>query len=328
MLFIAGFDSLLERSGETMAACRRPSTWKLYGRHRDAFTAFCRKHGKASLPAGVSTVLAFMQENLEDTNSVQNSIAISAAISAHHEKGGFVSPCLNKLIRNFVTGVKKTKSKPVVRKDPITKDILKRIVTHCLGTDLYAEVLTQPLPLWREAVFELMAFLGMARLDDLQHVRMAHVSMTASHMTIFCPHRKNDSLNRGHSLLLKITGGIFCPKRIFDLYLRRLSSSSIQYAGALLPSLSRGKMVVGKTATYTQIRSTQSLVLSALKLDPKVFGCHSGRRGSCKASKAAGRTDRQVQIAGGWSENSSTPEIYDDDHDHAAKFAVSDSLAL
>jgi hypothetical protein len=34
--------------------------------------------------------------------------------------------------------VKKTKSKPITRKSPMTKDILRQILRHCLSTDLYA----------------------------------------------------------------------------------------------------------------------------------------------------------------------------------------------
>jgi integrase len=281
-----------------------------------------------SLPAGVNTVLAYMQDNLERSKSVQNNVAISASISAFHEKAGLVSPCLNKQVRNFVMGVKKTKSKPVVRKAAMTKEILKQILRHCISTDLYSSAPTQPLSLWREAMFELCAFLGMARLDDLLHVKIADITFSESHMTIFCPTRKNDSLNRGHSLLFKITNEVFCPKRVFKLYLERLSSDTTRYAGPLLPFLKKEEIIAQKVATYPQMRNTQYSVLAALGLDPKLYGCHSSRRGSCKASKAAGRTEEQVRIAGGWSENSSTPQIYDDNHDHAAKFAVSESLAL
>jgi integrase len=312
-----------------MEACRRPSTLKLYARHWEAFTAFCGKHGKERLPAVVTTVLAYMQLNLEKSGSVQNNVAISAAISAFHEKSGFVSPCGNKLVRNFVTGVKKTMSKPITRKEPLTKEILMKILRHCASTDLYNVRPSQTLPLWREAIFEYFAFLGMARLDDLLHVEMADISFNGTHMTIFCKKRKNDSLNRGHSLLFKITGELFCPKRMLELYLLRLQAENGDrpYRGFLLPFLKKGKLEQ-RAATYAQMRNTQYAVLAALKLDPKIFGCHSGRRGSCKASKRAGGTDEQVRIAGGWSENSTTPQIYDDDHEHSAKFVICETLAL
>jgi integrase len=192
---------------------------------------------------------------------------------------------------------------------------------------MYSDKLEQPVKLWRAAIFETFAFLGMARLDDLLNVNMGNISFSRTHVTVFCPKRKNDSLNRGHSLLFEITGTVFCPKKLLDKYIKRLSGRGPLYRGALLPFLDQEK-VLGRSATYAQIRNVQYSVLGALKLDPKLFGCHSGRRGSCKESKKAGLTERQVQIAGGWSENSSTPEIYDDNHEHSAKFAVSASLTL
>jgi hypothetical protein len=217
----------------------------------------------------------------------------------------------------------------------MTKDILRSIILHCVSTDLYVaegEVLVQPLSLWREAIFETFAFLGMARLDDLRNVSTSNVSFSATHMTIFCPKRKNDSLNRGHSLLLKLTNLAFCPKRLYTLYVRRLSASlGAPYTGTLLPFLAkRGKReeLMRKPASYPQMRNVQYMVLETLKLDPKAFGCHSGRRGLCKNAKLADRSDSEVQIAGWWSENSTTPQIYDDNNDHAAKHAVADSLAL
>jgi integrase len=310
-----------------MDECRRPSTWKLYKGHWDRFKAFCAVHGKSNLPAAVSTVLAFMQENLEKSGSVQNNIAISASVSAFHEKGGFVSPCSDKMVRNFVTGVKKTRSAPVTRKQPMTKEIVRRFITHCLSTDLYSEKAVKSVKLWRATMFELLAFLGMARLDDLLNVKISDITFSPTHVSVFCPKRKNDSLNRGHSLVLQVSDTVFCPKKLLEKYVNKLSGGGPRYRGPLLPFLQQDK-VLGKPATYTQIRNVQYGVLAELKLDPKLFGCHSGRRGSCKESKKAGMSERQVQIAGGWSENSSTPEIYNDNHEHSAKFAVSAALVL
>jgi integrase len=272
-----------------------------------------------------------MQQNVEKTGSVQNNVAISASIAAFDEKAGYVSPSLDKQVRIFCTGVKKTLSKPITRKQAMTKDILKSILRHCLSTDLYSTELVRPLPLWREAIFELFSFLGMARLDDLLHVKTSDITLSETHMTIFCATRKNDALNRGHSLVLKVTNAQFCPKRLYLMYVKRLASGPGFYRGLLLPfmgSRASGEYLMQKEATYPQMRNTQSSVLAALKLDPKLFGCHSGRRGSCKEAKKSGRSAEQVQIAGGWSENSTTPQIYDDNHDHVAKHAVADSLAL
>ncbi|XP_059097731.1 uncharacterized protein LOC131892025 isoform X2 [Tigriopus californicus] len=327
-----GLESLVSKSLITIKAARAPSTRKLYSNYWNLFRSFCRTHDKVYLPATTHTVLAFLQSYAEKSNSASACHFISASITAFHDTQGYPSPCNAKVVKLFLLGIKKTLSKPVIRKTPISHDILVHILNHCLDTDLYSPYPTRPLPLWREAIFELLAFLCMARFDDLARVLTSNITILPDKIVIFFPHRKNDQLKSGHYSYIQITNSHLCPKKIYLTYLVRLSSAlGLPYIGPLLPKFIKqgnNHLVTTATATYSSIRSTQFLVLKAIGLDASQFGCHSSRRGSVKTAKAKGHTSSEVSVAGGWSANSVIPDNYDDDHKPRILTSVSNSLSL
>ena len=330
LVFVPGFQSLLSRSRDTVKASRASSTWRQYGRFWSKFQSFCAKFGKSHLPATQSTVLAFLQLTLEDSHSEQNIVSSASAITAFHELESHPSPCGHQ-VKVFITGAKKSLGKPVNQKTPFTKDILISILQHCFSTDMFhSPPFNQPLNLWRQGIFEMFAFLAMARYDDLSYVTTSHISFTDNGIQLFFPKRKNDQLKKGHTVLLHITDGPYCPLKVIKKYFALLSPNSC-YEGHLIPAISLRNGVYKATpdtpASYPAIRNCQINVLSHLNLDPSIYALHSGRRGGVTHSSISNSTE-DVCSVGGWAASSSMPARYNANYRLAANKAVSSSLAL
>ena len=84
------------------------------------------KNGYASMPASIKSVLRYL--TYRSNGCMENYLATaSAAISAFHKLKGFFSPCADPRVAAFLEGARRTFSKPVKQKKPITKEILKNL---------------------------------------------------------------------------------------------------------------------------------------------------------------------------------------------------------
>jgi integrase len=164
-------------------------------------------------------------------------------------------------------------------------------------------------------MFELMAYLAMVRHSDLSHVETSDIEVQEGRLVIKFHTRKNDRNHRGHSVILLASEDEFCPVRLYAKYIRRLSAAGGKpFQGPLLPSFGKKKGVYFPTksaASIGAIRAVQKKMLESINVDPKLFGCHSGRRGGATDSAEAGIEYEDTAEAGGWAKGSLMPAHYD-----------------
>jgi integrase len=208
----------------------------------------------------------------------------------------------------------------------MTQKILRKLVKEALGKDLKRRQPKADCHMWREAIFEVLAYLAMARHSDLARVETGDVVVAEDRLTISFHTRKNDRVHRGHSVVLLATEDELCPVSLFKKYLERLSIPGGQpYQGPLLPAFGKkgGIYFPTKTAaTIGAIRNVQKKLLERINVDPKLFGCQSGRRGAATDSAEAGIEYSETQKFGGWAKGSLMPEHYDSLGKERAKIKV------
>ena len=143
-------------SRNTIRASKADSTWSHYDRCWKKFREFCCHFSIKSLPAEVDTVCAFLQQVKVATNSAHSVVMHAASISAYHTLSRFQSPTKEECVQSLIKGCKRLLGKPVIHKAPITKEILKNIISSCVGSDVRKSKGTflKPLNLWRQAIFE------------------------------------------------------------------------------------------------------------------------------------------------------------------------------
>jgi hypothetical protein len=217
----------------------------------------------------------------------------TAAVAAFQEDAGFFHlPCRERSIVLFLKGTQRLYSRPAKPKAVMTQKILRKLVLKALGADVRSDRLKAPCHMWRGAMFELIAYLAMVRHADLAHVETKDIEICDERMVITFHTRKNDRGHRGHSVILLATQEGLCPVKLYRKYLRRLSEAvGHAYHGPLLPSFGKKKGCYFPTNTaagISTIRSVQKKILISINVDPKLFGCHSGRGGGATVSAEAG----------------------------------------
>ena len=92
------------------------------------FQNWCNLHNFISLPASTATVAIYLNSLVQRSVSVSVLYSNYYSIKWYHDLNLHSNPCDDKLISVFLEGGKRTLSKPIIKKDPITPDILNKII--------------------------------------------------------------------------------------------------------------------------------------------------------------------------------------------------------
>jgi hypothetical protein len=286
-----------------------------------------------ALPASTRTVILYLAHVKISSESVNAVKMHSVSISAFHDKNVLESPCREKAIQEFIAGCQRQLGRPAVSREPITKEILRNIISFCTLDGDSGEA--RPLQFWRQAAFEAAAFLGLCRFSDLERLTWDRVSIDKQGVTLQFLTRKNDQKHFGHKVLLLANKGLFCPVRLFTNYYVLQSKAvggNYPKSGVFLPAIGRknGKYipVPNKAVSHAGMRGVQVSVLAALNLDWKIFGLHSGKIGGAIEAARARHSKEARNSFGGWALGSNMADHYDKKLASRSIRAIARSLCL
>ena len=162
---------------------------------------------------------------------------------------------------------------PFVKKDPITPDILQRIIAVFGDRNGVSKL--------RICVLFLLGFSGFLRYSELSNIKMNNSELQDTHVKITIEKSKTDMYRRGSSVIIAKTDNDLCPvfwlKRYIEL--NDLEYNSDEYICRSLPFFkSKG---VHKLCTrnvplsYTRARAILLSSLDRVGLDKSRFGLHS-----------------------------------------------------
>jgi integrase len=241
----------------------------------------------------------------------------SAAIARFHVENGYISPTRHASVSAFIKGARRLLSKPACPKAAMTHELIKKIGNFCVKEDRPDEAIR--LDYFREAIFEITAFLGMCRFSDLVRVKWQDISISSEFVIIQFNTRKNDQVHRGNLVKLLYTGGSFCPVALFTRYRLVLSAvlgDIFPTSGYLLPRVDRlrGCYRPSTLAAVSRsgMRQVQKNVMSKCGIDFKLFGLHSSKNGGATLAASEKRHTLAERTAfGGWAKNSLMADHYD-----------------
>ena len=107
-------------------------------------------------------------------------------------------------------GLKRLLCKPVSRKEPITPEILSRIV-QTFDKDNLKD--------YRCCTMLLIAFAGFLRFNELASLRLCDIDMNPSHVKLFIVSSKTDQFREGAWVVITATGSHTCPVNMLLKYL-------------------------------------------------------------------------------------------------------------
>ncbi|XP_071175685.1 integrase/recombinase xerD homolog [Mytilus edulis] len=269
--------------------------------YRYVFNAFCKWclsiNFSNTLPASVISVasyLVYLTNIGKSTSSINEAVY---AISWAHRLAGVENPCKSDLVISVKEGSLRSVGHIVVKKEPITPEILYQIVM-LYGND------KSNLKDVRIACMCLISFAGFLRYSELANLTRNNIVFHDSYISLLIESSKTDIYREGRDVLISKTDKITCPVKMLMKYLdlaniKSDSNDLIFRPLSFCKSVNGYKLRNGKLS-YTTARDILLSTLTSIGLDKKYFGLHSLRSGGATAAANAHVEDRIFKKHGRW----------------------------
>lgn len=189
-------------------------------------------------------------------------------------------------------------SKPVNKKEPITHDIIKRVIDKFgLSTNL-ADL--------RICCLVLLSYAGILRYSELSHLKASNLRFYDSHVEITIVSSKTDVYRQGNVVVIAKTNSDLCPVAMLKRYLEaaNISISSDEFIFRAISFLkSRNSHILckaNKPLSYTRARELLLSTLSEVGCKKEQFGLHSLRSGGVSEAAHNRIPERLLKSHGRW----------------------------
>ena len=270
-----------------------------YTGYFNQWSRWCEKFTEVqNLPAKEIHVALFLV-SLIQTNTTYDVIESHVyAIKWYHRIASFKDPC-NVLCNNILEAAKRTCSRSVTKKQPLSVENIRRIFeviggNNCSLLDL------------RNFTIILLGFAGFMRYSEIADLKISDIFLYPTFMKIFIEQSKTDVYREGHFVFTARVDSPICPVNILNLYVER---SNIDRNSSEFPfravSFCKSKnsyhlRKINKPICYTTARTHVLKLIEIIGLDPTKFGLHSLRSGGATAAARNNIRDRLFKRHGRW----------------------------
>lgn len=163
------------------------STNRKYDLYFHKFSKWCELFNFSSLPALPKTVCVFLSTLLQQKVSTVALDAYHYAINLKHQLTLLSNPCEDRIVKMTLERSKRILSVPVKKKEPMTVDILRKIVTF------YSTLSLKSLSICTLCI---LVFSGFFRYSELSAIRMSDIKYSDSHVEINLSPAKQTSIDK------------------------------------------------------------------------------------------------------------------------------------
>ena len=218
------------------------------------------------------------------------------AISWLQRLGGQEEVSRNSLIKSVVEGFQRQLAQPKRKKEPVTPDMLKEIVTSTIANPTLTQI--------RLSAICLLAYAGFLRFDELQKLRCCDVVFMGDRMEITITSSKTDQYRQGDRIPIARSSLSTCPVAMMEKYFKAaaLDPRSTEHLFRPIVSTKKGESLrASGSLSYTRLREIVLEKLQSLGYDAQQFGLHSFRAGGATAAaNAADLPERLFKRHGRW----------------------------
>ena len=221
-----------------------------------------------------------------------------------HDIAGVANPMTNPT-KTVVEGAKRTNAKPIVKKTPISKDVLKACC------EKYATC--NELPIRRNISVALLLFAG-----ELAGLTIKDIAISDSHLTIQATRSKTDQYRKGDEVVITRSDKVTCPvvnlERYMLLAIIDTSKASSDYLFKPLVKVRSGFQLIEKVKPLSYTRARESVVglLKEFVPDTAKISLRSFRAGVATAAANAQVPDRCWKRHGRWRSDSAKDGYVED----------------
>ncbi|XP_072030100.1 LOW QUALITY PROTEIN: uncharacterized protein [Amphiura filiformis] len=286
---------------EILKASRASSTAYKYDKTFSAWENWCEQNKVTSIPADINDISRYFIHLYNEKAPYSRIEATFYSIKWRHDclPECNRNPCDSKFLHNVLQGLKRRLVKPIVKKEPITPEILKAIVNKFGNSDNLMDI--------RLCTMILLSYAGFLRHEELINIRRCDVQIYDSHANIFIVKSKTDIYRQGANVLVAATNSLTCPVSMLRKYCSIAQLNDESDEGFLIRPLNFCKAVntyrlrAGNNhLSYSRCLELFKDALRSIGVDPKHFGLHSLRTGGASAAASLGVPDRLFKKHGRW----------------------------
>jgi len=265
----AALDAMAEEARDYASHSKSANTQRAYRSDWADFTAWCRDHHLAPLPATPATVALYLTDRAKTckTSTLARRVA---AISQAHQAADHPSPTKAQTVRQVAAGIRRTKGTKQEGKAPTL-----------LGA--------------RDRALLLLGFAGAFRRSELVALDVADVQQTRDGLVVTIGRSKTDQEGAGRTVGIPYGGyPQSCPVRALQDWLAAAGIAQ----GPLFRGLKNDGALLGRLSDKGVARVVQRRA-AAVGLDPTRYAGHSLRAGLATAAAAAGKSERAIMAQTG-----------------------------
>lgn len=300
--------NLADALPNTILQSRANSTSKKYLSAFRRWKAWAMEHSMVVFPAQVHQVALYLQYVGETTRSKSAVEEAFNALSWIHALAGLDSPMCNPFLRSTLEGLQRTLAKPVIKKKPVSVNMLEAIVQDARDSESLSDI--------RLATACLLSYAGFLRFNELVRLRPVDIIIEEGMMSIHIVQSKTDQLRKGDEIVVARTKSATCPVAMLEYYLKRtgMSLDDQRFLFRPIQRTSKGETLRSTGCiSYSCLRDLFKRKLRDLGFQPEEFGLHGLRAGGATAAANANVPDRLFKRHGRWrSENAKDGYIEDD----------------
>jgi len=121
-------------------------------------------------------------------------------------------------VKATLSGLQRILAKPVVKKEPMTVEMIAAIVLDAEKTGLLSDM--------RLATACVLGYAGFLRFGELVELTPADFTISNEMMTIRIAHGKTDQLRQGDEVVIAKTKSRICPVSMLECYLLRVGTTT------------------------------------------------------------------------------------------------------
>lgn len=245
------------------------------------------------LPAKIQHIILFIVASVQQAKSYPVIESTLMAIKYFHSVSGHALKH-SKMLEHVLEAAKRLVGKSAIKKEPVTVDMLRRMV-KVLSTS------KNNLKSLRLTTILLTSFAGFLRFSECVNLRRSDIKFFATHAVLFIEKSKTDIYRVGHWLHLARLDSDLCPVNALERYCRKIKeqSNSDNFIFRALTSAHKLRRI-NKSISYSSIRDQFKTILSLLGYNKALFGLHSLRSGGVTAAANLGIKDRLLMKHGRW----------------------------
>lgn len=292
--------SLVDNFASRLLDSRSDNTVKKYTYGFDKWRIFANNHSLNIMPASPVHVALCIVSLLDNGATYSSVTSIVYSIKWAHEMNGLTDPTDNGFVKNLLESAKRTSKSQMVKKDPVTHDML---INLC-GIFYSSSDLT----VVRDLTMILLAYSAFLRFNELSNLKCSDIEVKDDYLCIKISKSKTDQYRHGDEVLVSKGQSIACP---YAMFLKYVSVAQVDLKSNLFlfRPIYRSKhkcalINVNKPISYTTAREC---IIKKLKLvAPNLnLGLHSLRSGGASAAANAHVDDRCWKRHGRWKSESS-----------------------